>query len=65
MDRDVIDAQREIFTEARDEALVELARLRASSEEFSKGGVDQKPAEIALQERIAAEYDSLLRALPA
>jgi hypothetical protein len=65
MNREVIEAQRELYTEASQAARAEAARLRASTEEFTRGGEDLKTREIALQERIATEYESLLRALPA
>jgi hypothetical protein len=59
------DPLRQLYSEAAEEARTELERLQSSSEEFSRAGYDLKPSEIALQERIVAEYESLLRALPA
>jgi hypothetical protein len=65
MNQDTIEALRQLYSEAAEEARTELGRLQSSSEEFSRAGYDLKPSEIALQERIVAEYESLLRALPA
>jgi hypothetical protein len=64
VDRTIIEAQRELYGQAAEEARTELERLQSSSEEFSRNSYDLKPGEIALQERILAEYEALLQALP-